>query len=41
MNQEQLLSDVYKDFFGDYEKRKQEQKEVIDVNLKKKLTNYI
>ena len=37
MNQEQLLSDVYKDFFGDYEKRKQEQKEVIDVNFEEEI----
>lgn len=37
MNSEQYLSDIYKDFFGEYEKRKENHEEVISVNYEEEI----
>ncbi len=41
MNSEKYIEEVYRDFFGDYEKRKQEAKEVIDVNFEEEINKLI
>ena len=41
MNSEQYLSDIYKDFFGDYEKRKEESKEVINIDYEEEINKLL
>ena len=41
MNTEKVLEDVYKDFFGDYEKRKEESKEVIKVDYETEISKLL
>ena len=41
MNSEQYLSDIYKDFFGEYEKRKQNNEEVISVDFEEEINKLL
>ena len=41
MNSEQYLSDIYKDCFGDYEKRKEESKEVINIDYEEEINKLL
>jgi len=42
MNSEQYLSDIYKDFFGEYEKRKENNKEeVVDVDFENEINKLL
>ena len=41
MNSEKYLSDIYKDFFGDYEKRKEESKEVINIDYESEISKLL
>ena len=41
MNTEKYLEEVYKDFFGDYEKRKQETNEVISMDFEEEINKLI
>ena len=41
MNSEQYLSDIYKDFFGEYEKRKANNEEIIDVNFEEEINKLL
>ena len=38
MNSEQYLSDIYRDFFGEYDKRKDEIEKVSDVNYEEEIS---
>ena len=41
MNSEQYLSDIYKDFFGEYEKRKENNEEVINVDYEEEINKLL
>ena len=41
MNSEQYLNDIYKDFFGEYEKRKEESNEIINVDYEEEISKLL
>ncbi len=41
MNQEQIFSDIYNDFFGEYEKRKEQNEEIIDINYEEEISKLL
>ena len=41
MNSEQYLNDIYKDFFGEYEKRKTEIEEVVNINYEEEISKLL
>ena len=41
MNSEQYLNDIYSDFFGEYEKRKEKNEEVISVNYEEEISKLL